>query len=71
MMIIMIVMIMMIIMMIFLNIMMILIEHFTSSKNFTFFLCVYKMVNINKDTYENNNINVNALVDDKATLWLN
>ena len=67
MMIIMIVMIMMIIM----NIMMILIEHFTSSKNFTFFLCVYKMVNINKDTYENNNINVNALVDDKGTLWLN
>ena len=27
------------------------------------------MVNINKETYENNNIE--AIVDDKGTLWLN
>ena len=36
----------------------------------TFFcVCMYKMVNINKETYENNNIE--AIVDGVVKLWLN
>ena len=38
-------------------------------KKFYFFWCVYKMVNIDKKTYENNNIE--AIVDDIGKLWLN
>ena len=34
-----------------------------------FFLCIYKMFNIDKETYENNEIE--AIVDDIGTLWLN
>ena len=33
------------------------------------FLCMYKMVNISKDTYENNNIE--TIVDSIGKLWLN
>ena len=40
-----------------------------SSKSFIFFVCMYKMVDIGKETYENNNIEV--IVDDIGTLWLN
>ena len=58
-----------IMMMIFMIIMMILIKHFHHEKIFTFFLCMYKMVNINKDTYENSDIE--AIVDSIGTLWLN
>ena len=47
------------------------IEHFVPSKNFIYFFCVcmYKMVNIDKETYENNNIE--AIVDGIGKLWLN
>ena len=34
-----------------------------------FFLCIYKMVNITKETYENNGIEVK--IDKSDTLWLN
>ena len=37
-------------------------------KKITFFLCMYKMVNINKETYENNNIE--GIIDSIGTLWL-
>ena len=33
------------------------------------FVCMYKMVNISKDTYENNNIE--TIVDSIGKLWLN
>ena len=54
------------IVMIFMNIMMIFfsIEHLCQEKIlfiYLFFLCMYKMVNIDKETYENNNIE--AIVD--------
>ena len=39
-----------------------------SSKK-VFFLCMYKMVNITKEVFENNNIEV--IVDSVDTLWLN
>ena len=39
---------------------------FVSSKNFIFFLCIYKMI---KGTYENNGIE--SIIDDTGTLWLN
>ena len=32
-------------------------------------VCMYKMVNINKETYENNDIE--AIVDGTGKLWLN
>ena len=40
-----------------------------SSKKLTFFLYMYKMININKETYENNNIE--AIINGIDTLWLN
>ena len=42
---------------------------FAPSKKFTFFVWMYKMVDINKKTYENNDIEV--IVDGTDTLWLN
>ena len=42
---------------------------FESSKKIIFFLCIYKMVNINKNTYENNDIV--AMVDSIGIFWLN
>ena len=42
---------------------------FTPSKKFNFFVWMYKMVDINKKTYENNDIEV--IVDGTDTLWLN
>ena len=42
---------------------------FTPSKKFTFFVWMYEMVDINKKTYENNDIEV--IVDGTDTLWLN
>ena len=42
---------------------------FTPSKKFTFSVWMYKMVDINKKTYENNDIEV--IVDGTDTLWLN
>ena len=38
------------------------------SKNFIFFVCMYKMVDISKELYENNDIEV--IVDGIGTLWL-
>ena len=38
-------------------------------KVFLFFLCMYKMVNISKDPYEDNNIE--RIVDSIGKLWLN
>ena len=38
-------------------------------KKHIFFLCMYKMVVINKDTYENNDIEI--IVDSFGRLWLN
>ena len=39
-------------------------------KNFYFLcVCMYKMVNINKETYENNNIE--SIVDGIGMVWLN
>ena len=38
-------------------------------KNFYFFLCMYEMVSIDKEAYENNDIE--AIVDGIGTLWLN
>ena len=38
-------------------------------KSLFFFLCIYKMVNINKETYKNNGIEL--IIDDIGTLWLN
>ena len=55
--------------MIFINTMMVLIEYLHHQKNFFFFLRMYKMFNINKETYKNNGIE--AIVDDKGMLWLN
>ena len=43
------------------------IEYFMSSKKD--FLCIYKMVNIIKETFENNDIKV--IVDSVDTLWIN
>ena len=40
-----------------------------SSKKLTFFLYMYKMININKETYENNNIE--AIINGIDTLSLN
>ena len=34
-----------------------------------FFLCMYKIVNITKEIYENNNIEV--IIDEFDKLWLN
>ena len=49
------------------------IEHSHHQKKIYFFFCVcvfvYKLVNINKETYENKNIE--AIVDGNGTLWLN
>ena len=41
----------------------------TKSKKNNFFLCMYKMVNINKDTKKNNDIE--TIVDSIGRLWLN
>ena len=41
---------------------------FTPSKKFTFFVWMYKMVDINKKTYENNDIEVIVDVTDKLCL---
>ena len=41
----------------------------TKSKKKNFFLCMYKMVNINKDTKKNNDIE--TIVDSIGRLWLN
>ena len=41
----------------------------TKSKKKNFFLCMYKMVNINKDTKKNNDIQ--TIVDSIGRLWLN
>ena len=38
-------------------------------KKIIFFVCMYKMVDINKETYNNNEIEV--IVDGIGTLWLN
>ena len=38
-------------------------------KKIFFFLCMYKMVGISKDTYENNDIE--TIVDSIGTLWVN
>ena len=44
-----------------------------SKKNFffcfCFFVCMYKMVTVNKETYENNDIE--AIIDGIGKLWLN
>ena len=47
------------------------IKYFMPSKIFIFtlFLCMYKMVNIDNETYENNNIE--ATIDGIGKLWLN
>ena len=42
--------------MIFINIMLILIEYLHHQKNFFLCVCMYKMINIDKNTYENNNM---------------
>ena len=39
------------------------------NKNIIFFLCIYKMVNITKEMYEINGIEV--ITDNLNTLWLN
>ena len=39
------------------------------NKKNIFFLCIYKMVNITKEMYENNGIEV--ITDNLNTLWLN
>ena len=39
-----------------------------SSKKIFFFVCMYKMVDISKKTYENNDIEI--IVDGIGTLWL-
>ena len=39
------------------------------NKKIIFFLCIYKMVNITKEMYENNGIEV--ITDNLNTLWLN
>ena len=49
--------------------MMVLIEYLHHQKKLFFFLRMYKMFNINKETYKNNGIE--AIVDDKGMLWLN
>ena len=38
-------------------------------KKIIFFLCIYKVVNITKEMYENNNIEV--ITDNLNTLWIN
>ena len=38
-------------------------------KKIIFFVCMYKMVDISKETYNNNEIEV--IVDGIGTLWLN
>ena len=38
-------------------------------KHFFFFVLIYKMIDIGKETYENNDIEV--IVDGIGTLWLN
>ena len=38
-------------------------------KKFNFFVCIFKMVDIGKETYENNDIEV--IVGGTGTLWLN
>ena len=45
------------------------IEYFMSSKKIIFFFCIYKMVDITKEAFENNDIEV--IVDSVNTLWLN
>ena len=45
------------------------IEYFMSSKKIIFFFCIYKMVDITKGAFENNDIEV--IVDSVNTLWLN
>ena len=39
------------------------------NKKIIFFLCIYKMVNITKEMYENNGIEI--ITDNLNTLWLN
>ena len=59
------------IVMVFINIIMIffLIEYFHHKKKSIFVLCMYKVVNIDKDTDENNDIE--AIVNGIGKLWLN
>ena len=42
---------------------------FVSSRIFIFFLCIYEITNIGKETYKNNGIE--SIIDDIGTLWLN
>ena len=58
----------MMIMMIMIIIVVFLIDHLCRQKTL-FFLCMYKIVNISKKTYENNGIE--AIVDNIGALWLN
>ena len=57
--------------MIFMIIMMILVAHFYHQKTFCVCVCVcmYKTFNVDKETYENSDIE--AIVDDIGMLWLN
>ena len=45
------------------------IKHFMSSKKIIFFSCMYEMVDITKEAFENNDIEL--IIDGVNTLWLN
>ena len=51
------------------DVFMIIVMIFFHQKILFFFVCMYKMFNIDKETYENNDIE--AIVDGIGTLWLN